>query len=126
MLYNELGAQIKKRRKALNLSADQLAEKIGVDRATIYRYENGQIRSLKHIIAMRLAYTLNIPPDYFGRRGAMTALEYLQAKKVLTENCMRCTECPLSVKNNGTDLNCARLELEEPLRAIAIVKEAMK
>ena len=60
------------------------------------------------------------------RRTMMTALEYLRAKRDITENCMRCTECPLSKEKNGTGLNCERLQIVMPERAIAIVKEAMK
>ena len=35
------GDRIKQRRIALGLTVDELAEKIGKSRATIYRYENG-------------------------------------------------------------------------------------
>lgn len=37
-----LGQTIKKKRQQLNISADELAEKIDKNRATIYRYENGE------------------------------------------------------------------------------------
>ena len=40
------GKRIKARRKELGISADQLAEKIGVNRSTIFRYENGDIEKL--------------------------------------------------------------------------------
>lgn len=41
-----VGDRIKNKRKELNMSAEQLAEKIGVSPATIYRYENGGIRHM--------------------------------------------------------------------------------
>ena len=40
---SETGEQMKKRRKQLNMSADELAEKLGVSRSTIFRYEKGDI-----------------------------------------------------------------------------------
>lgn len=36
---SKTGEQIKKRRKQLGMSADELAEKLGVSRSTIFRYE---------------------------------------------------------------------------------------
>lgn len=37
------GERIKLRRKEIGMTADTLAEKIGVSRSTVYRYENGSI-----------------------------------------------------------------------------------
>ena len=39
----DIGERIKKRRKELGLSAEQIAEKLGVSPATIYRYESNDI-----------------------------------------------------------------------------------
>jgi transcriptional regulator with XRE-family HTH domain len=41
-----LGKQIRKRRKELKMSVDELARRIGKDRSTIYRYENGDIGNM--------------------------------------------------------------------------------
>ena len=41
-----IGKQIRKRRKELKMSVDELAAKIGKDRSTVYRYENGDIESI--------------------------------------------------------------------------------
>lgn len=41
-----IGKQIRKRRKELNMSVDELAQRIGKDRSTIYRYENGEISNM--------------------------------------------------------------------------------
>ena len=40
------GDRIKQRRIELGLTADDLAQKIGKSRATIYRYENGDIENM--------------------------------------------------------------------------------
>ena len=36
-----IGQRIKERRKELKMSADELGQRLGKDRSTIYRYENG-------------------------------------------------------------------------------------
>jgi transcriptional regulator with XRE-family HTH domain len=41
-----LGKQIRKRRKELKMSVDELARRIGKDRSTVYRYENGEIGNM--------------------------------------------------------------------------------
>ena len=42
----EIGKRIKDRRKTLGISAEQLADAIGVSPATIYRYESGNIENM--------------------------------------------------------------------------------
>lgn len=41
-----VGERIRARRKELGMSADTLAEKLGVSRSTVFRYENGDIEKL--------------------------------------------------------------------------------
>ena len=43
---NDVGSRIKHRRKELGYSAEQLAEKVGVSPATIYRYEKNEIANM--------------------------------------------------------------------------------
>ena len=57
-----IGDFIKKRRKALGLSADDLAVKIGKNRATIYRYESSYIEKLPSDVLVPLAEALHITP----------------------------------------------------------------
>ena len=59
-----IGKRIKERRTLLNLSVDDLALKIGKNRATIYRYENGNIRDLPISILETLAQSLETTPAY--------------------------------------------------------------
>lgn len=42
----KVGERIKKRRKELGMTVDELAERVGKSRATVYRYENGSIEKL--------------------------------------------------------------------------------
>lgn len=59
-----VGEKIKKRRKELGLSADQLAEKLGKDRSTIYRYESKEIEKLPIDIIEPLAKALLVTPQF--------------------------------------------------------------
>lgn len=59
-----IGERIKQRRQELGLSADDLARKLGKDRATIYRYESDEIRNLPLNILEPLARALRVSPAY--------------------------------------------------------------
>lgn len=58
------GDRIKTRRKELGISADVLAEKIGVSRATMYRYENGDIEKVPVDLISPLAAALHVSAAY--------------------------------------------------------------
>lgn len=58
------GARIKQRRKELGMSADFLATKIGVSRATMYRYENGDIEKVPVDVVTPLANVLGVSIEY--------------------------------------------------------------
>ena len=58
------GERIKLRRKELGLSADKLAEAIGVSRSTMFRYENGYIEKLPINNLVPLARALNTTVGY--------------------------------------------------------------
>ena len=62
-----IGQRIKQRRKELGLTADQLGEMLGKNRATIYRYENGEIESLPIEIIKSIAdFLQTTPADLMG------------------------------------------------------------
>ena len=64
---NGIGERIKQYRKKAHLSADELAQKIGKNRATIYRYGNGDIKDLPISILESLAIALDVTPaDLMG------------------------------------------------------------
>lgn len=58
------GARIRDRRKQLGLSADDLAEKIGVARSTMFRYENGDIEKVPLDYLGPLSAALDTTPEY--------------------------------------------------------------
>ena len=56
--------RIRQRRKALGLTAAQAAKALGVSRATVYRYEAGQIEKLPARALEPLAALLKTTPSY--------------------------------------------------------------
>jgi transcriptional regulator with XRE-family HTH domain len=59
-----IGERIKEQRKKIGLSVDDLAFKLGKNRATIYRYESEEIENLSVSIIDDLAKALHISPAY--------------------------------------------------------------
>lgn len=60
----EIYERIKKRRKEMGLSAEMVAEKLGVSPATIYRYEKKDIKKFPTDILEPLAKVLRTTPSY--------------------------------------------------------------
>lgn len=82
------GERIKQLRKALGLSAEELGTLIGKTRATIYRYENGEIEDMPITILEPLAKALNTTPaflmgwdepTYYHKLGKTEALNNFKA-----------------------------------------------
>lgn len=59
-----MGNRIKQRRLELKMSADSLAQMIGKDRSTVYRYEAGSIDKVGSDILVTLASALKTTPSY--------------------------------------------------------------
>lgn len=59
-----IGQRIKARRKELGVSADKLAEMLGKDRSTVFRYEKGDIENLPLDILEPIAKALKTTPAY--------------------------------------------------------------
>lgn len=58
------GERIKERRIELGLSADRLAEKIGISRSTMFRYESGAIEKVPMENLVPIAHALNTTVKY--------------------------------------------------------------
>ena len=58
------GERMKERRKALGLSAEYVAEKLGVSPATIYRYEKGDIEKMPGHILEPISKVLSTTPAF--------------------------------------------------------------
>ncbi len=59
-----IGKRIKQRRIDLGLSVDDIAQKIGKNRATVYRYESSEIEDLPTSVLEPLAKALQTTPAY--------------------------------------------------------------
>lgn len=59
-----IGQRMKLRRQEINLSAEKLAEKLGVSKTTIYRYEKGEIEKFPIELVEPIAKALNTTPAY--------------------------------------------------------------
>ena len=59
-----IGERIKARRTELKLSAEKIGEKIGKDRATVYRYEGNDIENMPVGVLKPLAEALKTTPAY--------------------------------------------------------------
>lgn len=59
-----IGERIKHRRKELRISVDYIAEKLNVDRSTVYRYESQDIEKFPLQIIEPLAEILKVSPAY--------------------------------------------------------------
>lgn len=84
-----IGERIKERRKQLGLTVDELAERLGKNRATIYRYESNDIEKLPTTVLEPLAKALDVTPAYL-----MGWLKPSQAKS-LTPNDLRANTKPV-------------------------------
>lgn len=58
----EIGKRIKQQRKALNISVVDVAAYTGLSKATIHRYENGDIKDIKLPVLEKVAAILDVDP----------------------------------------------------------------
>lgn len=58
-----IGQQIRRRRKELKMSVDELAKRIGKDRSTVYRYENGDIGNMPLELLPHMIEALETTPQ---------------------------------------------------------------
>lgn len=59
-----VGERIRQCRKEHGFSAETLAEYIGKDKTTVYRYESGSIAKLPTEVLCKIAICLNTTPEY--------------------------------------------------------------
>ena len=70
-MENSVGKRMKKIRKVKKLNVDDLAEIIGVNRATYYRYEKDEILKVPYLVIESIADALGTTPAYLmGREPA--------------------------------------------------------
>ena len=62
MRGKEIGERMKERRKELDVSAADLATRLSMSKATIHRYENGDIKNIKLPVIESIARELSVNP----------------------------------------------------------------
>jgi transcriptional regulator with XRE-family HTH domain len=61
---DDIGTKIRHRRLQLDLTQQQVGEYINVSKATVQRYESGEIKNLKQETIEKLSEILKISPGY--------------------------------------------------------------
>lgn len=73
----KIGERIQQRRKALNISVVDVAAYTGLSKATIHRYESGDIKNIKLPVLETIATILDVNPMWLiGKSETMERLEY--------------------------------------------------
>lgn len=100
-----IGDRIKRRRQEIGLTVDQVAEKIGKNRATVYRYESSEIEKFPIDVLSPLAEALRTTPAYLmgweDESGAMPAniMPMPEMRKVPLLGTIACGEPILAEEN---------------------------
>lgn len=74
--YLEIGLKIKQKRKALNLTQLQLAEKVGLTESSISRYESGKIATMPTSTINKICKVLHIAPAELLGLNSDNSFEY--------------------------------------------------
>ena len=77
------GDRLKRLRKELGLSADELGAMIGKDRSTIYRYERGDIDNATVDVIPRLAKALKTTPQHILGWDKTPAFYWVEASRTM-------------------------------------------
>ncbi len=70
MTPEQIGNRINNRRKALDLTLQDIADRVGVARSTIQRYEAGTISQMKMPVLYAIAQALDVNPDWLVGKSA--------------------------------------------------------
>ena len=80
-----LGQRIKRFRKNGNISADEVASKLGISRSTMFRYENGEIQKIPIDHLEGLSNIFNISITELLNEPTLKSLEDYTNEELLTE-----------------------------------------
>lgn len=86
MTNKEIGQRIADTRIEKDLTMDDIAQKIGVAKSTIQRYEKGTIKKLKLPVIESIASALNVNPNWLiGNTDDPTPKEYKKEQPTRTD-----------------------------------------
>lgn len=80
----DISKRIKSRREELGMSVEDLAKKINKNKATVYRYENGDIGKMPYDILKPLSDALNVSISYLLGSDSETQSLSKSEKKLLS------------------------------------------
>lgn len=79
-----IAERIKQKRKSLDLTADEIAKKLGISRASYYRYENQEIYNMPITMLEPLSKILHVSPIWlmgWGDELCLSSQEKLHLSK---------------------------------------------
>ena len=104
--YKEIGAKIKQKRKSLNLTQLQLAEKVELTESSISRYESGKIATMPTSTVNKICKVLHIEPAELLGITPETSFEY-DLKEILGS----VDDLPLEIKKEILEQFKAQINL---------------
>lgn len=112
-----IGDRIKQRRLEIGLTVDQVADRIGKNRATVYRYESNEIEKFPLDILYPLADALRTSPAYLMGWEEKDAEQALPSCEVKNQNIIRIAA------RNGTYTE--RILSDQQLAALTAILDQM-
>ena len=116
MDMNVFARRLKATREAQGVNAGDLADALGINKATIYRYENAEFQSIKQTRLQAIADYLNVNPDYLI--GATDNKYTVKEKEDLLSNITDVQKMILEKTNT--------LSLEEQKRYLELLEVLLK
>lgn len=81
---NKIGERMKSRREEIGVSVLDIAEQTGLSKATIHRYESGEIKKIKLPVIGTIANILKVNPDWLIGKSEnklrVVTTEYVETK----------------------------------------------
>ena len=79
METGEIGKRMKQRREEKGISALEIAEATGLTKATIHRYESGEIKNIKLPVIETIAKTLEVNPSWLIGKSDDKKMRYAKS-----------------------------------------------
>lgn len=86
--FSDIGARLRAHRLGKSLSAEQLAAKLGISRAALYRAEKGEIRKIETLTSIAGELGVSLPSLMgVGVEYVNTAITFFERMRQLEEDC---------------------------------------
>lgn len=112
MEHSKIAKRIKKRRMELDMSVANLANRLHMSKATIHRYESGEIKQIKMPVMVSIARELKVAPAWLmGKTDDKKLLDYGDAMDkysdmiVLFDDITSFIRNDMSIKSHGKSMD---------------------